>query len=779
MSTDKERIQQLEESYRQLWEQHLALKEKIRENYAEFKELREKAGVPSADSDQPVSHAKPVTTPVAQAEPVVVQAAKPVEVRPEDTRPSVKMPDAPAPKQQKPEAASTWEQYVGEQLLSKIGIVILVIGVGIGAKYAIDHQLLSPAMRIAGGYLIAAVLGLFAFRFREKYTGFSAILVSGAMAVTYFITYAAHQFYGLYPYWVTFVLLLLTTIATVWSALRYNQVIIAHFGLVGAYVLPVLLAREATHISNYFMYMSVINCGILVISFLRDWKSLYYVAFGWATCVFIFWFLPGTKITYNASLDQPVAITLLIVYFVLFQAVSLAYPLIRKKEFQGDDLLMVVPNMLSFFVMGQYVLSGERLGGMDAGFVFGLAVAVVFYLLWFVFRTIRPDDKLLQETHFVIGTGAMTLAFILELEGHSLPFVLIVETCILGWLAMRSNWRFLDILATVLTVISGCAILWNIGKIDTYQLGHPFASQSFALTFGGVVLAAAAFAAFRRQFPKELREQYSTSDGLLLLALIGGYCVIGSEIAVYYKHDYAVYNELNKSAIERVLGIHTEDITYGGKWLASMIMAMTAFTGVYWFFAVWLDRVVIGFRNSQWMQTLSVVMIGTLLLSVTINWGGVFEEEGTSGNLEWLYKISRYATFIAIVGIGWPWLRSGMKSQRLLMLVHIAILWILSLEMTHWLTVFGNQNAHKLSLSILWGIYAIYILYLGIVKSFAALRVTAMVILGITLVKLFFFDITRLSTIAKTVLFMLLGGLMLVGAYFYQRYKKNEETEEH
>jgi uncharacterized membrane protein len=119
--------------------------------------------------------------------------------------------------------------------------------------------------------------------------------------------------------------------------------------------------------------------------------------------------------------------------------------------------------------------------------------------------------------------------------------------------------------------------------------------------------------------------------------------------------------------------------------------------------------------------------------------------------------------------MGWTWLKAGEKNQQLLTMIHLAILWMLSLEMTHWLAVNGSQSAHKLSLSILWGIYAIYILYLGILKSFAALRVTAMVILGITLVKLFFYDISHLSTPAKTILFIALGGLLLVGAYFYQR----------
>jgi uncharacterized membrane protein len=60
-------------------------------------------------------------------------------------------------------------------------------------------------------------------------------------------------------------------------------------------------------------------------------------------------------------------------------------------------------------------------------------------------------------------------------------------------------------------------------------------------------------------------------------------------------------------------------------------------------------------------------------------------------------------------------------------------------------------------------------------KNIPALRVTAMIILGITLMKLFFFDIASLSTISKTIVFIALGGLLLVGAYFYQRYKSEKE----
>lgn len=45
------------------------------------------------------------------------------------------------------------ERFIGENLINKIGIAVTVIGVGIGAKYAIDHQLISPITRIIMGYL--------------------------------------------------------------------------------------------------------------------------------------------------------------------------------------------------------------------------------------------------------------------------------------------------------------------------------------------------------------------------------------------------------------------------------------------------------------------------------------------------------------------------------------------------------------------------------------------------------------------------------------------------
>ena len=75
------------------------------------------------------------------------------------------------------------EDFIGTNLISKIGILVTIIGVFIGAKYAIDNELISPFMRILAGYLSAGVLIVIAFRLKKKYEYFSSVLIGGGLAV--------------------------------------------------------------------------------------------------------------------------------------------------------------------------------------------------------------------------------------------------------------------------------------------------------------------------------------------------------------------------------------------------------------------------------------------------------------------------------------------------------------------------------------------------------------------------------------------------------------------
>ncbi len=88
----------------------------------------------------------------------------------------------------KPKEKSSIESFLGENLANKIGIAIILIGIGVGVKYAIDKNILGPAMRIALGYLAGAILIGFAIYLKKKYENLSAVMFAGGMAVAYFVT---------------------------------------------------------------------------------------------------------------------------------------------------------------------------------------------------------------------------------------------------------------------------------------------------------------------------------------------------------------------------------------------------------------------------------------------------------------------------------------------------------------------------------------------------------------------------------------------------------------
>ncbi len=181
------------------------------------------------------------------------------------------------------------ENFIGLRLINFIGIVVLFIGLSIGVKYAIDRELISEVMRISLAYLAGFVLYILSLRLRKKYLLFSAVLFSGGMASLYFTTYAAYVYYSIFSFPVAFVMMVALTVYTVYEAIRYNRQEIALLGLVGAYGIPFLVSKNADRADLFFLYISLINLGIIYLSVKKLWKTVGIVAQIITWVLFIGW----------------------------------------------------------------------------------------------------------------------------------------------------------------------------------------------------------------------------------------------------------------------------------------------------------------------------------------------------------------------------------------------------------------------------------------------------------------------------------------------------------
>ena len=97
---------------------------------------------------------------------------------------------------------------------------------------------------------------------------------------------------------------------------------------------------------------------------------------------------------------------------------------------------------------------------------------------------------------------------------------------------------------------------------------------------------------------------------------------------------------------------------------------------------------------------------------------------------------------------------------------------VLSSELMNWADIFGLNKADKLGLSIFWGVYAIALIGLGIVWRKKHVRIFAIGLFAVTLLKLFLYDIANLDTISKTIVFVSIGILLLGASFLYNKYTK-------
>jgi uncharacterized membrane protein len=274
----------------------------------------------------------------------------------------------------------TLENFIGLKLIHIVGIVVLVIGISIGVKYAIDRSLITEGARIVLAYAAGALLFLMSRQLRKKYTAFSAILFSGAMASLYFTTFAAFVYYALFPFAVAFAIMIALTLFTTYQALQYNRQEIALLGLVGAYGIPFLISRNTGDPALLFTYIAIINIAVVFLSYKRQWLLVVYMA------QFITWLLLlGWTLTTYTTADRSTALFFAAFFLILFIIHALLRRILQKQPltpWQGQQVLY--NNIIFYFVLQSVFNEGQQPRAMVSASVclLGAAQVLAFHFLF-------------------------------------------------------------------------------------------------------------------------------------------------------------------------------------------------------------------------------------------------------------------------------------------------------------------------------------------------------------------------------------------------------------
>jgi len=81
------------------------------------------------------------------------------------------------------------------------------------------------------------------------------------------------------------------------------------------------------------------------------------------------------------------------------------------------------------------------------------------------------------------------------------------------------------------------------------------------------------------------------------------------------------------------------------------------------------------------------------------------------------------------------------------------------------------QNLRQLLLSAGWLVYSIILMALGSGSGARTVRIEAIVLFGVSILKIFIYDLSFLDTLYRTFSFVGLGVILLAVSYLYQRYR--------
>lgn len=364
------------------------LKNEIRELKRDLYEMKQKGGPtpqPGAEPPRPVSPA-PRPAPVQQKSELTGALPAPDRPRVQIAAEPIRAPAAPEP-ELPAEPMVDWEKFTGVRLFSWLGGFALFLGAAFFVKYSIEHDLISPLVRVALGFVLG--VGTIAAGLWLKPRGYSytvdALCASG-VAVLYANIFAANSFYRFIGTNVAFLLMVLVTAAAFLLSVRLSSKYVALLGLVGGFLTPPLLSTGVDRPLGLFGYIAVLNIGLAATALRQKWGFLVGLAALGTLIIEVGWVSK-----FFAVSKAPIAVGVFTGFSVLFMGVL---QLARRWAAEDRWVRASAASMpLVSMVFTTYLLSFPELGarpGLVLSFLFVLD-ACVMALCW-----IREDFRKLS-----------------------------------------------------------------------------------------------------------------------------------------------------------------------------------------------------------------------------------------------------------------------------------------------------------------------------------------------------------------------------------------------
>jgi len=727
---------------------------------------------PIAVEEKPLQKAAPVITPAKEEKeeeikPVVVpeikkpEIPKPViEIKKQEVIIERKEPPRIVVPSSKPEI--DLEKFIGENLLSKVGIAVLVLGISFFVKFAIDKNWINETGRVVIGLIAGGILIGIAHRIRNSYRSFSSVLMGGGLTVFYFtIAFAFHQ-YHLIGQKVAFGIMVLITIFAVLLSLYYDRLELAVLATIGGFITPFLVRGEQDNYIALFTYLSILNAGLMVLAWFKRWPSINVIALFFTTIIYGSWLIRTLWLAPPDSIPFKNAMIFSSLFYLQFVTMNIVNNIRQKKAFNAFDFLIVLSINFLFYLAGMFILPYWNNGDYKGLFT---ALLGIFNLLLVIgFKQKKTIDPNFLSLLTGLAITYISLAAPVQFKGNHVTLFWAAEAIILFWLFQKTRniqLKVASLIVTLLMLVS-LVITWML-VYSSHELIPILMNKGFSTT---IAVAVSLFVFYKLMY-KEADTFYlgNITNKSIRDLLLGAFIIVlylSGALEIFYQFS-------TRNRVESLYIVYLQLYTFI---FAAIILFSFKRSVVFPVFKFSFTIICLGLYLANINTNLDISL--TLLIQ---NNGVLFLAHWISALLLLWLLVDLVIYFKRTEKENW-----SSYLPALTWLSAIAVVIVLSAELYQvnlWLN-YRNESDwtwwenlyQKAGLSILWSICSFIMMWLGMHDKFRPLRIISLSLFTLTLIKLFAYDISNIPPGGKIAAFILLGILLLTVSFMYQRLKK-------
>lgn len=679
----------------------------------------------------------------------------------------------PAPK---PIQKTDFEKFIGENLLNKIGILLLVIALVFFGKWAVDEGWLNESAKVVSIIVIGGVLIGIAHRLRLKYRAFSSVLAGGGIAALYIAIAIGFQLYGLFSQSAAFAILVVITILAIMLSLAYDKMELAVIAIFGGFATPLLVSTGAGNYKVLFTYILILDLGMLVLAYFKKWNLVNFVANFATVVLYMAWII---DIIFDEKvLPHPGALVFATAFYLVFFLMNIINNVKENSKFTAFEFIMVITNTFLYYWAGMLIINKMS---PDYTGLFTIVLAVFNFAFALPLYRNKQIDKNLVFLLIGLVLTFTSIAVPVQFKGNYITMFWAAEMVLLFWLGQLSGIRLMKLASHLVFGLMLISLIMDWDQVYFYTsldgdvlpliINTGFITGLItvsAILFNIFLLKKEADALYLRILEPKLMEGIYLVFFIIVLYLVMLF-ELGYQVDSFYNNSDLSYVSLAGFNFIYLLAVLIWASQKKIRFLIHGLMVIASFAMLIYIFVV----------APHYKQLMASFLIGEIRSS---------------------FALLHYLTAFSVLGLCFYFWKnigeiyhSGKMLQNLTTWFVIIIgTVVLSFELDYTVLHISRPEYNAMypilrqnqliGWPILWGVIAFTLMFAGIRTNEKILRIIGISLFFFAILKFIAIDIWDMPTGGKFIAGASLAVLLLIISFLYQKLKKiileSEPSEE-